>query len=639
MTTIFGWAGKILRVNLSNEKVVQKPLDKDLTLNFLGGRGINVKLLHDELKFGIDPLGPENILIFGTGPLTGTTGPSAGRYNVTALSPLTGILGDSNSGGFFAPELKYTGFDHLLINGKAKKPMYLWINDDEVEFKDAVDIWGKDTWETQKIIREELGDQEIQMACIGPAGEKLVRFANVRTGLKNSAGRTGMGAVMGSKNLKAIAVRGSKGVKIARPREFEELCLKVRETLEAHSLCKAWAVEGTLWLEKVLGMSGLAPIRNWQTNVFPELDAVSSMAFLKNHSIKSKACFGCSMHCSHFYRIKGGPFDGEIGEGPEYSVHAIGPNCGNSDLPSILHMYNLCNKYGIDVLTTGNAIALSMELYQRGIISEEDMDGIRLEWGNYGAMIEIINKIANRDGFGNILAEGLLNAARRIGKVAERYVVHTKCLDYSQTEGRVARGSALAYSVSTRGADHLRGLSRIEWGSPEDAEKALGTRAACDPKTYEGKAALTIWAETRNTVADCLEVCKFPTVWMGQLGAVKELAEIFSAATGVDMDENRMGKAAERVYNVERAFIVERGITRADDYPPRRFLEVPIYEGPFKGERIEIEKYSEMLDEYYKLRGWTADGVPTRAKLDELDIGYIAEELEDLGKYEKRNIV
>ena len=641
---MFGWVGKILKVDLSREKIIEEPLDGDLAANFLGGRGINVKILYDEVKPGIDPLSPENVLIFGCGPLTGTLSPSSGRFNVTTLSPLTRILGDSNCGGWWAPELKFAGYDHVVIRGRSKKPSYLVICDGQAELRDASSLWGRGTTETQEIIREELGDPETQVVCIGQAGEGLVKFACVRTGLKDSAGRTGTGAVMGSKNLKVIAVRGTGAVRIAKPEEFEKVCIELHAAMREHPLFQVFSTQGSLILSKILHEAGIMPVRNWQTIEFPEIDAISGETFVEKYSVKAKGCFGCPMHCNHFHRIGEGTFAGEMGEGPEYeTVNSLGPRCGNSDFPSIIHLGNLCNEYGLDTITLGNVLCLLMELYQRRIVTERDLDGIKLEWGDSEAMIEITEKIVRRQGIGDVLAEGPLSTARKIGKGSERYVVQTKGLDYSSHENRVSKGYALSHAVSTRGGDHLRAIPTcVYWGlAPprELVEKIFGAAGVPDPRSYERQAVAVIWYEHMYAACDSIGVCKYCTPWLGTAFGLTpgDVVKLFSLATGVNMDEEGMIKASERIYNLERAFIVREGVTREDDYPPRRFLEEPLPSGPTKGERIDKGKYDGMLDEYYELRGWTVEGIPTRTKLEELGLKRVADEMERLGKLHARD--
>ncbi|MEM3755241.1 MAG: aldehyde ferredoxin oxidoreductase N-terminal domain-containing protein, partial [Candidatus Bathyarchaeia archaeon] len=410
MNEWYGYAGRILRIDLSKQKIVKAELNKSLAKAFIGGRGINSKILFDEVNPGIDAFSPENLLIFGTGPATGTIGLGTGRYTVSSKSPLTGILGDANSGGFWAPELKYAGYDHIIIKGISSDPVYLWIDDDHVELRDAKHLWGLDTWQTDKAIKQEIGDEDIQIACIGQAGENLVRYACIINNLARAAGRTGMGAVMGSKRLKAIAVRGSKDVKIAKQKEYieyvNELCKRIYES----PLYKEVSTIGTPILVEKCRARNLFPVNNFQYTQWSEekIEAISGKTFHEKFSIRSKACFGCPIHCSHFYSIKEGPYAGTVGEGIEYEV--IGPfgiQTGTPDIMMIVKAHELCSKYSIDTCSCGNVIATAMEWYQKGIITKEDTGGIELKWGDVEAIMDLVKKICFKEGFGRILAEGV----------------------------------------------------------------------------------------------------------------------------------------------------------------------------------------------------------------------------------------
>ena len=635
---MYGWSGRILKVDLSKGKIVKEQLDKSLTEDFIGGRGINVKILYDSVNPSTDPLSPENVLIFGCGPLTGTLSPGSGRFNVTSISPLTGLLGDSNCGGWWAPELKYAGYDHIIFYGRSEKPVYLYINDEEVKLIDAKDLWGKNTVETQEIIKEEHADPEIQTVCIGPAGENMVRYACIRTGLKDSAGRTGMGAVMGSKNLKAIAVRGTGGVELAKPDEFEEHAIKMHNALVSHPLYKDFSTHGTPILSEILHSAGIMPVRNWQTTDFPDIDKISSETYLKKFVVKSKGCFSCPLHCNHYYMIREGKYSSETGEGPEYeTINSLGPRCGVSDLDAIIHMGKLCDLYGIDSITMGNTLAFMMELYQREIISKEDLDGIQLKWGDTDAMIQLIEKTAKKEGVGQLLAEGPYRKAKKIGKETLNYVIQTKGLDYSSHENRAAKGYALSHAVSTRGGDHLRSIPTVAyWGQTgrEYVKLIYGKEVKLDPRSYKNQAVAVIWYEHMYAACDNIGMCKYMTPWLGTAFGLtpKDMVTLLNLATGWEITVKELIRKCERTYNLERAFIVLRGVTRADDYPPPRFFKEPIPSGPAKGEILEKDKYNRMLDEYYQLRGWNKDGVPRKDKLAELGLDYVAKDLEKQGK-------
>jgi aldehyde:ferredoxin oxidoreductase len=640
---VFGYSGKILKVDLTNEKITSESTLK--YKEFLGGRGIHIKILYDELKPGIDPLSPENILCLGTGPIGGTLAPSSGRYNATTKSPLTGFLGDSNSGGFWSPELKFAGYDSVVLYGRAKEPVYLWIDDDDVELRKAAKIWGRDTWETDEMIKGEVGDPEIQIASIGPAGEKLVRFACIINNLSRAAGKTGTGAVMGSKNLKAIAVRGTKGVQIAEPEKFKKICEDIRDKTKASSAYPAYSNWGTMLYIKSLFSIGMAPSYNWKSVVYPQVEEVYGDKWWE-HWIKSKACFSCIMHCSHFYLVKDGRFAGTMGEGPEYEAGmAFGPKAGAHDKAVICYCNNLVNKYGLDVIDTGNAISSAMEWYEKGIITKEDTDGLALDWGNTDVMIELTNKIAKREGFGNLLAEGPLNAAKKIGKGAEYYVINIKGLGHEATDRRGFRGSALQHATSTRGADHMRGSPALEFGGmrllvgrekiEDDFAKYIADRElfkyASNPREYRGKPPLVKWYQELYTVVDSLGLCKFVySRWPDTSIYPEDLADLYSAATGLKMSGKEVMEAGERVYNLERAFIVREGIRRKDDRPPERYFKEPA-DGPAAGCVIEPDKFNEMLDQYYELRGWDKEtGIPTPDRLKKLGLTEAAKDMEKL---------
>ncbi|MEM2703533.1 MAG: aldehyde ferredoxin oxidoreductase family protein [Candidatus Bathyarchaeia archaeon] len=628
---MYGWAGKILRVNLSEEKVEKQHLPEELKTKFIGGRGINVKILYNENKPKIDPFDPENRLIFGAGPLVGTLVPGSGRFNVTTKSPL-GFLGDSSCGGHWAAELKYAGYDHIIIWGRAKHPVYLCIQDGSAELRDAKHLWGMDTWETQAAIREELGDEETQIACIGQAGENLVRIANVRTGLKHAAGRTGTGAVMGSKNLKAIAVRGTGSIKIADPEGFMNCVKKAHQRVEdlkyiLGAKSPRGGTYGALWFTH--NEASMLAHKHQQSGYWEEADKLDPKIFHEKYKVKMRGCFACPVACTPFYVVKDDPHGGLSGEGPEFEHFAsFASSPANADLLKVLKACNLSDRFGIDCDSCGRIISFAMELYQRGIISEKDV-GFPLEWGDGDAVIKLVEIISKRQGFGDILAEGEVRAAKRIGRGAEKYVLAVKNLEQHEPL-RSITGHALAQSTSTRGSDHLRSSYHAERDmDPEEARK-FGFNP--DPLSYESKASGVIFYEHNAALADMLGFCKFFSPWLSIHYIDADLmAELFSTATGVKMDSATLLKAAERVYNVERAFIVREGAKREDDYPPWREFEEPYPNGPFKGRVLDRKRYDAMLDEYYMLHGWSATGVPTKKKLEELGLKDVACDLEAQG--------
>jgi aldehyde:ferredoxin oxidoreductase len=632
----YGWTGNVLRVNLTTKTISTERLDQDVLTKFVGSRGINSYLAYKHIKPGIDPLGPENVLIFGVGPLTGTLAPASGRWTVTTKSPMTGILGDANSGGHWAAELKYAGFDHLIFEGASDHPVYLYISDGQAELRDASHLWGKSTWETTDLICDELGDPDTKVACIGPAGENLVKFACIISERTRAAGRTGVGTVMGSKKLKAIAVRGTLPVKIARPQEFGQTALKIHNMLRYEwPAYEGMSTQGTAGLVAAGLAIGWMPVRYFRSTVFP-LDAVSGETLLKKYKVQSVGCFGCPVHCSHYYVIKEGPYKGTAGEGPEYeTIAAVGPKCGVDQLDAILHMNNLINQYGLDSIDTGNSIAILMDLKERGFITSEDADGLDLSWGNAETAVQLIHKIARREGVGDLLAEGSLKTAQRYGEEAAAGVWHIKGLGNISVEMRALKGANLGYATSTRGLDHLRGMCVPEEVQlpPEAGEALYGIPEIGDPDTYERKAEGVVWLEKFTATAAAAGICLFNTVWICAPLGPQELADLLTTATGEDFDTQRVFQVGERIYNLERAFIAREGITRKDDYPPEIVFQKAISDGARKGAKMDRAKYEEMLDDYYQLMGWDQQtGVPLAETLQALDLAEVAEDLQGLGQ-------
>lgn len=629
--------GDILRVDLTSGTIKREPISRELKLNFIGGRGINSKILYDELKPGTDPLSPQNVLIFGTGPLSGTSSPASGRWTVTAKSPETGIHGDANGGGHWAPQLKYTGIQHIVIHGKADKPVYLAIDDDEVEIRDASHLWGKDCWETEKIIRDEWRDPRVQVVTIGPAGENLVKFACILTWVTSAAGRTGMGAVMGSKNLKAIAVRGTKGLKIARPEQFRKAVLEANRLILTHPNYKTFAEFGTPGLGDALYDSGELTVFNhrqsqWEGNTV--IGQGRSKQQLTKYTTAHRACFGCPLGCKHHYEVKDGPYAGTVGDGPEIPATGGMVFSGINEFTAGLRVTTLTNQWGIDTLTIPYLIAFAMDLYHRGIITKEDTDGIELEFGNHEALMEMMRKIVFREGFGNILAEGIASVAKKFGKEAEYLAAQIKGLNMGSADYRTQPGQGLSWVTSTRGADHLRGYPTCETVGVMDAEvikERFGTTELPPRLSYEGKAKLVVWQQHFNAVQDIINTCRFTGEWlMAQRLQPRHYAAILSAATGIDFSGDDLMKAGERTFNVEAAFNHrEAGLTRSDDVLPKRFFEEPLPDGPWKGAVVDWDKFEKMKDDYYELRGWDVElGIPSRKKLEELGLKYIADELE-----------
>ena len=629
---MYGWAGNILRVNLSTGKIEKEPLDKELRLKYLGGRGINSRILYNEVKPGTDPLGPANRLIFGVSPFTGTGLIQSGRCHATAKSPLTGILGDSNVGGHFGPELKWAGYDNIILEGKADRPVYLWIDNDEVELREASGLWGKTIPETYQMIWDDLGDPRIRIAAIGPAGENLVRYACIINDYGNAFGKTGTGAVMGSKNLKAIAVRGTRGIRVAKPDVFKELAGDLIKRIKENESYPVLSKYGTSIYLPYYDELGKSVARNGQQIGGIEYINNFSMENMERYQTRNVACFGCPIHCKREFEVKKGQFAGLKGHGTEFCIlSSHGPACGNSDLASIFKINNICNEYGICGDTSGAVLAAAFEWYQRGLITVEDTGGIELEWGNYEAQIEMLYKIINREGLGDILADGSVAAAKKIGKGAEKYINDAKGGDLDQVDLRSSKGCALSEAVSSRGGDPQRGwpsAEMIPMMTPEEAEKRFGTEKAIDPDSYEGKGKTVNYYSSLCTLCDVLGVCKFHTEWLANPMGIKDMSELFSAVTGVEMDEKGLLEVAARVNNVERAFLVGEGIRRKDDTIHGRMMEESVPSGPHKGKRLDKKKFANMLDDFYEIVGWDKKtGVPKRVTLESLGLKDVADDL------------
>jgi aldehyde:ferredoxin oxidoreductase len=605
-----GYIGRTLYVDLSKAKLTKNPLDLSMARKFIGGRGLGIRVLYEELKTkDIDPYSPENLLIFATGPLTGTIAPSAGRHCVITKSPLTGTCLDSHAGGRFGPELKYAGYDFIVISGRAKKPVYLWIDDENVELRDAQNIWGRIVSETEKIIKEEVGDQEVKIAAIGPSGEKLVSFASILNELHRAAGRGGAGAVMGSKNLKAIAVRGSGGIAIADVKTFIQIVKEANEIIKKHHTTGIHGTlpkYGTAGILNVMNEHGILPTRNFQTGIFEEAEKISGEKMAETILKRNKACASCIIRCARFCIIDEGPYQGTIIEGPEYETcWSFGAQCGINRLDVIAKANLLCNEYGIDTISTGNVIGFAMECFEKGLINLKDTDGINLKFGDPEAMLATVEKIALKEGFGSVLAQGVRKASEIIGKGASNFAMHVKGMEMPAYDPRGAKGQGLAYATSNRGACHLRAYM-IKY-------EILGTPFSVDPFSTQGKAKLVAQTQDEYAIFDSLILC----IRVPLAVSMEVIARLLSAATGWDFRMEELMKAGERIYNMERLFNAKVGFTRKDDTLPTRILKEKMPEGPAIGNTVELD---EMLNEYYTIRGWNKDGIPKEEKVQELEI-------------------
>jgi aldehyde:ferredoxin oxidoreductase len=623
-----GYGGTLLRVDLAKKEIVKESLDPQLMTSFIGGRGINSWLLYQNVIPGESPFHPQNPLIFGIGPLTGTMLPAASRFTVTARSPLTYGHGDANAGGFFGPELKFAGYDHIIFTGKAQSPVYLFIENDRIELRDASHLWGKDTWETQRLIKEELKDDDIQIACIGPAGEKMVRVACIIHGLKRAAAK-GMGPIMGSKNLKAVAVRGTRGAKVAHPDQFFSICTDILKNYQRKDLT-LYGTPVSLLYESKMGTSWAT--KNLQTTKFPGLQNITPDKFNQEYLHRLKACFGCSICCGRTYRVKEGEFEGLYGEGPELAAcWSWGTQPQVDNLAAVLKSDVLSNQMGVDCIETGDTIAFAMECYQRGILSREETGGLELEWGNYKAVHTLIEQIAKREGIGEILGEGMRIAARKIGKGAEYYARQIKGQSFP-AEMRGKHGSVLGYLTSTRGADHLRGIAVDDLMRVKYIEEHFGEEALRGDGV-KGKGKATKWVQDMTTIPDLFGICKIFYVLSAAYTEFTpdDFARIYNGATGMELSGEDILSASERVYTVEQAFNAKvGGFSRKDDVLPDRLFREKSDGDSAEGKSLKREEIEQLLDEYYQARGWDRETTaPTRETLMSLDLKEIADDLED----------
>lgn len=612
---------KIAFINLHNGSIEITPISLDLRKRFLGGRGINMYLLSKSYSPSLDPFSPENPLIYGAGLLTGTLG-FGSRINITSKSPESGHLGDSNMGGDFGAELVKAGLSHLVITGKSQRPVYLLIRDGEIEIRDAQRLKGLDTVKTQKRIRLELGDEKVQVACIGLAGENLVRYSAIRSGMKNSAGRTGMGAVMGSKNLKAVAVRGSLDIKISDSKRYLNYYLTNVKKLMETKWVQALGRYGTPLLFQYANAMGFLSVRNNQFTTVGDQGHYLEAEALGPYSKGMLSCFGCPAHCRHRFIIQEGRYKGTRGEGPEYaSIGSLGTKLGNLDLENIIYATELCNRYGLDTISTGSYIAWAMELYQRGIIDQERTK-IPLDWGDGESVLELIHWIAQRKGFGDILAEGPF-AKRVFGEASQDYLLEIKNFPIEMTDERLPKSFALGMATSTRGACHMRSRPSLDiLGLPEEVlKKIYGGPVSNRFSSYSGKGRMVWWHELINAVCDALGFCRFLTIFSSpHAPQYRQFSKLIALCTGLTFTPKDLKTIGERIYTLERMMLIEDGFSRQDDTLPKRYFNEPISEGPAQGNVILRKEFSEILDEYYRLHGWDENGVPKRNTLKRLGI-------------------
>jgi aldehyde:ferredoxin oxidoreductase len=607
---MYGWHNRLLRVDLTNQKVSIEDIDSEVSKDFIGGRGVAIRYLYDEVDPQVDPLGPENKLIFATGPLTGTPAPTGNRYMVIAKSPLSGALTNSNSGGDFPTWMKRTGFDLFIFEGKAEKPVYLWINEDEIEIRSAEHLWGQDIPTTTDVLIEET-DPKAKVACIGPAGENLALMAAIMNDKHRAAARSGVGAVMGSKNLKAVVCQGKKKTPMHDEAGMKKLSVAVSKEVGV-DIKKGSSLReyGTAYVPQVTNELGIFPTRNLQTGTFEGTDNIDGIALKEQYLIRHKPCYRCPISCGRDTEVPDGKYAGK-GEGPEYeSIASLGSACGVDNLAALTKANYWCNELGLDTISTGMTIACAMEMYEKGYISEEEI-GQPLNFGDADAVIAMVQKMAYREGFGDTLALGSYRLAEKYGH--PEVAVTARKQEFPGYDPRGAQGMGLLYATSNIGASHMSGdLAYSEvFGVPEKI----------DPHTTDRKPELIARWEDAFALIDASGLCVFLSVrYVFDKDVMiwpTRLAELMNLTTGAGYSPKEIMTAAERVYNLERLFLIGAGSGANDDTLPYRMLNEPMPEGPAKGRVVELDV---MLPKFYAARGWDENGVPTPKKLAELGL-------------------
>jgi aldehyde:ferredoxin oxidoreductase len=598
-----GYFWKILWVDLDRGRTTPLEFDEPFALKYIGGRGFGAKLLWDHLQKGIiDPLGAENLLVISPGPLNGLYLPASGKTSFISISPETGIYGDSSMGGSFGTELRQSGIDALAITGKAKTLSYLWIDNDEAKIIPNEKLQGKGSLETEGMIKEDLKDDYVKVATIGVAGENRVRFACITSDWGRNAGRTGIGAVMGSKNLKAIAVRGSKDLPVFDLPRLRKISESSFQNLRENKNFPFWQEQGLMSVIDYVNEAGVMPTFNFREGVFEHAKKVNGYEMLSKYKIGDTSCFACPMACGNVCLVKEGKYRGTVIEGPEYETACMfGPNLGVQNFAAILKANQLCDDLGIDTITTGNLIGVLMEAQETGLLSEKDLDGLILHWGSEEVVLEIVQRIAHRKGVGNILADGSRGVIKEWPQLRP-IISQVKGLGQSAYDARIAISMALGYGTSDIGAHHTRA-----WTIAKELEMGMDW-------PLEKKADLVIYHQTLRPLFDTLGVCRLPWIELGF--DENQYAEFYSVVTGMEVSLNQLLQRSADIYDLTRAINMKLGISRKDDYPPERVFALPMTEGPHAGKLLKREDYEAILDIYYRKRGWTNDGRVKETKIE-----------------------
>ncbi|HHV35760.1 MAG TPA: aldehyde ferredoxin oxidoreductase family protein [Syntrophomonadaceae bacterium] len=613
-----GYAGRLLRVDLSSGTITKEKIPDEYLRDYIGGTGLAARYLYDEIPVNGDVFDENNKLFFSVGPLNGKQFPTSGRCNVSCRSPLTGIWLDSSWSGRFGYNLKRAGYDAIIIEGKSPRPVYLYINNEQVELKDASAVWGKMTSESLKGIYEECGISRASCCTIGPAGEKMVKTGCIIGDTTKAAGRGGSGALMGSKKLKAIYVYGSQNPEVPDEDVWRKVVKEINTKIKENKTSQGLKAYGTGVAMAMADQTGDAPIKNWTLGKWDGFAKVNGIAMAKTILKKHKPqCFACPIRCARYVEIDEGEYQMK-GEGPEYeAMAALGSMCLNDNLESVAYANFLCNEYGIDVISTGSAISFAMEAYEKGILAKKDTDGIELTWGNVEAILAMIRKIANREGIGDLLGQGVREAADVLGQGTEDFAIHVKGLELPMHDPRAFFAFGPTYATSPRGGCHLRGY--VGGFDGVGVMPEAGLNEPQDPHASEGKGFLAKIVQDYCAVFQSSVICFFT------LYAVTptDLAKALTAATGISYDAQKVLKAGERIFNLQRAFNNRLGLTSADDVLPERLLTSTIG-GPNEG---ILPNFEEQMKEYYELRKWEDDGRPSKEKLRELGLDFVISDL------------
>jgi len=610
---MYSYSGRILHIDVGTQKTWIEEVSPEFLKRYVGGVGLSTRLVYDNTPKGCDPLGPDNALCFAISAFAGTTVPVGTKHSVASKSPLTGFIGDSLSGSHFSEMMRHAGWDGIVIKGQSPKWIVVFVDDDDVQFLDATHLLGKGTTETQRAIRSWLGDENIRSSAIGPGGENKVLYATIDNDGRQ-AGRTGNGAVMGSKRIKALAIRGSHPITVADPQGLMSESLKLIQTSQGPGTQK-YRVLGTPTNVLNMNKMGVLPTRNFSETVFEHAEEVSGEYMHEHFTQKAVGCSGCSIACEQWAEVKEGKYKGEIAGLDYESLFALGPNSGIGNLPAIIHLAAKCDELGIDTMSAGVVVGWAMECYEKGILSKDECDGLELRFGNEDEASTLLDKIAHREGIGNVLADGVKRASAKVGKGSEHFAMHIKGLELPGYDIRGLQTFAMGLAVGTRGGCHNRSLVY------EVDVKGTVDRLRGGP----GRGKLAKEREDLAAVLDSLVLCKFLRNCFENF--FEDVARIYTMVTGLPMTGKELSEVGERVWTLKKAFNIREGWTKADDWVPPRVTEDPIPSGPIKGTYVKAEELRMMIDDYYKVRGWTADGLIPKSKLIALGLEDIAEEI------------